>query len=154
MRSKRRRSTVGAQLAGGVLTVTVPAWMAQGEADTWAETMSRRFARQLTTERIDLDKRAARLARRHDLPRPQSIRWADDMRTRWGSCTPGTGAVRISSRVAAFPDWVVDYVIVHELAHIAVADHSPRFWALVARFPPTERARGYLIAKSGDAETD
>ncbi len=154
MRSKRRRRTVGAQLAGGVLTVTVPAWMAKAEADEWAQTMSKRFSRQLSTERIDLDKRAASLARSHDLPHPKSIRWADDMRTRWGSCTPGTGAVRISSRVAAFPDWVVDYVIVHELAHIAVADHSPRFWALVARFPRTERARGYLIAKSGDAETD
>ena len=57
-------------------------------------------------------------------------------------------------QLAAFPDWVVDYVIVHELAHLAVADHSPEFWALVSRYPRTERARGYLIAKSGEGEDD
>ena len=65
-----------------------------------------------------------------------------------------TGAVRLSTRLAAFPDWVVVYVLVHELAHLSVADHAPAFWSLVERYPLAERARGYLIAKSGDAEAD
>ncbi len=152
VRSARRRRTVGAHLLGGVLTVTVPAWMSADDTEQWVATMSRRFARRLTTDRIDLARRAEALARRHRLPRPRTIRWADDMQSRWGSCTPTTKTVRISSRVAAFPDWVVDYVIVHELAHLEVADHSPAFWALVERYPRAERARGYLIAKSGDAD--
>ena len=76
------------------------------------------------------------------------------MQSRWGSCTPADGSVRISVRLAPFPLWVLDYVLVHELAHLAVADHSPRFWALVDRYPLSERARGYLIAKSGDVEAE
>ena len=42
------------------------------------------------------------------------------------------------------PDWVLDYVLVHELAHLVVPGHGPQFWSLVDRYPRTERARGYL----------
>jgi predicted metal-dependent hydrolase len=76
------------------------------------------------------------------------------MSTRWGSCTPATRSIRISNRLAPFPSWVLDYVIVHELAHLSVPDHSRAFWTLVERFPKAERARGFLVAKSGDDEGD
>ena len=85
---------------------------------------------------------------------PETVRWVDNQSTRWGSCTPGTGRLRLSSALASYPGWVLDYVLVHELAHVVHADHSPAFWALVNRYPLTERARGYLIAKSGDAPDD
>ena len=130
----------------------VPSWMSRAEEDHWVDVMSGRFRRKMSTDRIDLADRAVTLARRHDLPRPREIRWSDQMNSRWGSCTPGTGTIRISTRIGRFPDWVIDYVIVHELAHLEVADHSPAFWRLANRFPRAERAIGYLIAKTGDVD--
>lgn len=150
VRSTRRRRTVGAELKGDELKIAIPSWMSAAEEARWVEKMSASFRRKLSSERIDLPRRAATLAQRHDLPRPVEIRWADDMRSRWGSCTPSTGSVRISTRLAPFPDWVIDYVIVHELCHLRVRGHGPGFWALVDRYPKAERAIGYLIAKSGD----
>ena len=149
-RSAKRRRTVGAQMVGDVLKIALPAWMSRAEEEHWVDVMSGRFRRKLSADRIDLGDRAVTLARRHDLPRPAEIRWSDDMLSRWGSCTPATGAIRISTRIAKFPDWVIDYVIVHELAHLEVGDHSAAFWRLAHRCPKAERAIGYLIAKSGD----
>jgi predicted metal-dependent hydrolase len=54
--------------------------------------------------------------------------------------------IRIAERASRLPDWVVDYIVVHELAHLEVAEHSAAFWELVNRYPLTERARGYLTA--------
>jgi predicted metal-dependent hydrolase len=151
-RSAKRRKTVGAQLVGGVLRIALPSWMSKAEEAHWVREMSGRFERKLSADRFQLDERAAMLARRYDLARPESIRWNDDMRSRWGSCTPSQRTIRISTRLAAFPDWVVDYVIVHELAHLHVLGHNDEFWRLVYRYPKAERAIGYLIAKSGDGD--
>jgi predicted metal-dependent hydrolase len=153
-RSARRKRSVGAVLVGDVLRITIPSWMSRAEEARWIGTMSARYQRKMSADRIELTDRAATLSRRYDLPRPREIKWADDMTARWGSCTPGSSTIRISNRLARFPDWVIDYVIVHELAHLEVAAHSPEFWRLVHRYPKAERATGYLIAKSGDVEMD
>jgi len=154
IRSARRKRTVGAQLSAGVLTVTVPSWMSSAETEMWVAKMSASFTRKMSAERIDLHARATTLARRYELPRPRDIRWADDMTSRWGSCTTTTGHIRISTRLAAFPDWVIDYVIIHELAHLEVGGHGTDFWQLAHRYPKAERAIGYLIAKATDGKTD
>jgi predicted metal-dependent hydrolase len=154
VRSTRRTRTVGARLVGSVLRVSVPSWMSVAEERRWVDDMTTRFARQVESSLIDLEERAALLARRHGLRPPKSIRWVDNMQSRWGSCTPSIGSVRLSTRLAGFPEWVRDYVIVHELAHLTYPGHTPAFWKLVDRYPKAERARGYLIAKSGDDETE
>lgn len=153
IRSARRKRTVGAQLNAGVLTVTVPSWMSGAETEMWVAKMSASFQRKMSADRIDLTVRATTLARRYELPRPRDIRWADDMVSRWGSCTTTTGHIRVSNRLAAFPDWVIDYVIVHELAHLEVSGHGADFWHLAHRYPKAERAIGYLIAKADDGDT-
>lgn len=92
-----------------------------------------------------LQRRAFELADRYlDGVRPQSVRWSARMARRYGSCTPAQGSIRISDRLAGAPAWVLDYVLVHELAHLVVPTHGAQFDALVARYPRAERARGYL----------
>ena len=152
VRSARRRKTVQARKVGGVLRVSIPASMTKADEARWVGEMVRRFERQATAEQVDLEVRAAALAERFDLPRPVSIRWVDNQRTRWGSCTIEDRTIRISSRMAGWPSWVLDYVIVHELAHLVVPNHGPAFHALVDRYPRAERARGFLIAKGMEGD--
>jgi predicted metal-dependent hydrolase len=152
IRSAKRKRTVGARLKSGVLTITVPSWMSKAEEDVWRDRFADRFRRRMDADRFDLRERADTLARRYDLPRPKEITWVDSMTARWGSCTPAHGTIRLSSHLAPFPDWVVDYVIVHELAHLSVPAHNEAFWKLVHRYPKAERAIGFLIAKSDGHE--
>lgn len=154
VRSARRRKTVAAREVDGVLRVSIPASMSAAEAAEWVSLMVGRMQRRCQAATIDLHRRAELLAERHGLRRPASIRWVDNQHARWGSCTPSIRSIRISSRLAREPGWVLDYVIVHELAHLEVDDHGPRFWSLVRRYPQAERAIGFLIARSRDTGSD
>lgn len=152
-RSAKRRRTVTAYREGERIVVLMPARFSSAEERRWVDDMvarlSRRERRQLSGSRRSdaaLAERAAELSREYLDGRavPASIRWVDNMTTRWGSCTTVDRTIRISSRLRRMPGWVVDYVIVHELTHLLVADHDADFWALVARYRRTERARGFL----------
>ena len=147
-RSARRRKTVEARLIAGTLRVAIPATMTSAEEAHWVEVMQERFARRSATDDVDLPGRAQSLASRFNLPAPSEISWSSRQATRWGSCSVNTGRVRISDRMAGFPGWVIDYVIVHELAHLLEPGHAPPFWDLVNRYPLAERARGYLLARA------
>jgi len=150
IRSARRKKTVQARLVDGVLRVMIPAAMSAAEEERWVAEMMRKLGRRTDAARIDLTERARRLAGRYGLPEPEEIVFSGRQRTRWGSCSPDQARIRISDRIATFPRWVVDYVIVHELAHLQDPSHSARFWSAVNRYPLAERARGYLLAKGGE----
>ena len=79
-----------------------------------------------------------------ELAEPADVKWVDNQHRRWGSCTPADRTIRLSSRLRSMPEYVVDYVLVHELVHLLEPGHNDRFWALVARYPRAERARGFL----------
>ena len=67
-----------------------------------------------------------------------------DQRSRWGSCGRD-GHICLNWRLLLMPDWVRDYVLVHELMHLRRMDHSPKYWRLVAAaFPRYEAARTWL----------
>ena len=68
------------------------------------------------------------------------------MQHQWGSCTFTDGSIRIAKRAAGLPDWVLDYLLMHELAHLMHSDHGPEFHEVENRYPLSERARGYLLA--------
>jgi predicted metal-dependent hydrolase len=112
-------------------------------------------------QRISLDdaslaRRATQLCRQYlgGAARPRSVRWVDNQQSRWGSCTPARGTIRISHRVGRLPEWVLDYVLIHELAHLLAPGHGRDFWALVAAYPLTERARGFLDGVAAAARLD
>ncbi len=147
VRSPRRRKTVQAREVDGVLRVSIPATMTTADEQRWVTEMVRRMERRSASNEIDLVRRAAGLARRYRLAQPATIVWSDNQEWRWGSCTPADGSIRISSRLAGEPGWVLDYVIIHELAHLSVARHNRAFWSIVERYPLTERARGFLMAR-------
>jgi len=151
-RSDRRRKTVQARVIDGVLQVAIPGHMSVAEEAHWVEVMRAKFVRGQAAAVIDLTARARGLATQYGLKEPAEVVWSERQKTLWGSCTPSAGRVRIATRVSAFPDWVLDYVLVHELAHLAVPNHSTAFWDLVDRYPLAERARGYLLAKSEAAD--
>jgi hypothetical protein len=69
-------------------------------------------------------------------------------RTRWGSCSAG-GTVSFNFRLALCPDQVIDYVIVHELLHLAEPNHSSRFWEKVAAIVPDHRSHRHWLRENG-----
>ena len=151
-RSQRRRRTVSAYRDGERVVVLIPDRFSRAEETEWVERMLARLAaREERVQRSDdeLASRAQRLTVRylHDHTRrvvPASERWVTNQNGRWGSCTPDDGTIRISHRIQEMPDWVIDYVLLHELSHLVVPSHGTDFWDLVNRFAKAERARGYL----------
>jgi predicted metal-dependent hydrolase len=158
-RSKRRRRTVSAYRDGDRVVVMIPASLSRREEAEWVETMLARLERSERRRKptdVDLLKRARGLSDRYlgGLAMPESVRWVDNQQSRWGSCTPGDRTIRLSARLQGMPSWVVDYVLVHELAHLLEAGHDDRFWAWVDRYPQAERAKGYLIGWSSASRLD
>nr|WP_221475793.1 M48 family metallopeptidase [Sphaerisporangium rubeum] len=148
-RSARRRRTVSAYRDGDKTIVLLPAGLSSTDEEQWVRRMLDRLAAKEQRRRPsddDLLERAKDLSARYlgDQATPVSVRWVDNQRHRWGSCTPDHGTIRLSTRLKGMPAWVVDYVIMHELVHLLVPSHGPRFWTLVERYPKAERARGFL----------
>lgn len=154
VRSARRKKTISAKLLNWyTLEVRAPADISEGELQRAIDDLVRRMQakrgrmRRFSSDE-ELQRRAVRLNRALFDGQLQwrSIRFVTNQQQRFGSCTPARGTIRISHRLAGAPDFVLDYVIVHELAHLLEPNHSARFWELVYRFERTERARGYLMA--------
>ena len=162
VRSDRRRRTISARLVenGTVLEVLAPLAATDTELAPIIENLKQRVMRHAerrdTADDTVLARRAAELNRQYfdGKLRWNEIRYVTNRQRRYGSCTPATAVIRISHRVATMPAWVRDYIIVHELAHLREANHGPRFWKLVERYPRVERARGYLICLGLEAEGD
>lgn len=158
-RSKRRRRTVSAYREGDRIVVLVPATLTRAEEAEWVDTMVARIERSEARRRPsdgDLMERALALSDRYlgGIAVPESVRWVDNQSSRWGSCTPGDRTIRLSARLQGMPTWVIDYVLVHELAHLIETHHNESFWAWVDRYPQAERAKGYLMGWSAAAKLD
>lgn len=129
--------------------VLIPARMSAAEEKRWVTVMLDKLAAQESRRRLgddELGARAAQLSAQYLGGRaaPRTVRWVTNQNSRWGSCTPAEGSIRLSHRLQGMPEYVIDYVLLHELAHLLVPGHGPGFWRLLESYPRTERARGYL----------
>ena len=159
-RSAKRRRTVSARREGDTVVILLPARLSKAEEAQWVAKMLAKLARSETRNSNGVSKSDSQLEQRaaqlsllwlDGSAQPSVVRWVPAMRTRWASCSPADASIRISDRLRESPDWVLDYVLVHELAHLLESGHTPKFWALVRRYPRTERAIGYLQGVSAAA---
>ena len=148
-RSSRRRRTVRAYREGDKTIVLMPAHLSKAEEDRHVRSLVERLDRREKRVRPSNDElmtRANALSRSwlDGRAEPLTVRWVSNQNTRWGSCTSVDRSIRLSDRLKGMPEWVVDYVLLHELAHLIEANHSKRFWSLGEAYPQTERAKAFL----------
>ena len=148
-RSNRRRRTVSAYREGERTVVLVPARLSRAQEQELVDEMVARLAARdarLRPSDDELAARAQRLSAEYldGRARPRSVRWASNQQRRWGSCTIEDATIRLSTRLRGMPAYVVDYVLLHELAHLLQPGHDARFWALLEPYPELDRAKGYL----------
>lgn len=156
-RSARRRRTVAAFWEDGNAVVAIPAHFTKAQENEWVRRMLDKLKRQgerggqraggrKPASDAALAGHAAELSAKYlgGRARPTSVRWVGNQRSRWGSATPADGTIRLSDKLQAMPQWVIDYVLLHELAHLLVAGHNAAFWRLLEAYPETQRAKAFL----------
>ena len=155
-RSARRTRTVAAFWENGTAVVAIPARFTAAQESEWVHRMleklhrqgerrSHKGSKQLATDAA-LAVHAADLSASYFGGRavPTSVRWVSNQNSRWGSATPSEGSIRLSDKLRPMPQWVIDYVLLHELAHLLVAGHNAAFWQLLEAYPDTMRAKAFL----------
>lgn len=152
-RSARRRSTITARVEADRIVLLLPAHLSARDEQRWVDKMVARLdAKRARPARSDdeLARRAELIARKYlnapaGIPlRPNSVRWVTNMNKRWASCSTDSGEIRVSHRLQEMPDYVLEYVLAHELVHLVEPGHNRRFRQLLAAYPLAERAEGFL----------
>jgi Protein of unknown function DUF45 len=137
--STRRKKTGNAHWSGSRIVVQIPARVRGRDRREFVDEL----VQKLLTQRPQnaggdgaLEERARTLAELYnDGVMPSSVRWVNNQQARWASCSPGSREIRVSSRLRQCPEWVIDAVLVHELAHLQEADHSTLFYEIADRHP-------------------
>ena len=155
-RSARRTRTVAAFWENGTAVVAIPARFTAAQEKEWVQRMLAKLHRQGERRAASGRKRpasdaalaahAVRLSERYLSGKavPASVRWVSNQNSRWGSATPADGTIRLSDKLRPMPQWVIDYVLLHELAHLLVASQNAPFWKLLAAYPETALAKAFL----------
>lgn len=149
--STRRTKTISASFRDGMIQLAVPATMPDEHIVTSARGLVAKIKqRQQLAQRTPTDdalhQRALHLARvwLGGQVEPNSVVWSDRQTTLWGSCTPTTKNIRISSMLKGMPQWVIDGVLVHELAHLKYSGHGHDFQQFAAQYPKLPEADAFL----------
>jgi predicted metal-dependent hydrolase len=147
--SARRKKTSEARWVGDRIVVSLPAHLdtesRQKTIDWLVDRLLTRHGSRTAMSDDELRSRAIALSDRYLVgARPVSVRWVTNQTARWGSCSWYSGEIRVSHRLRAVPDWVLDSVLVHELAHLTYPDHSPAFHRLASGYPRHAEAGVFL----------
>jgi len=164
--SSRRKKTGNAHWSGSRIVVQIPARIRGRERREFVDELVERLLTQRPQNAAGdaaLEERARVLAGLYNNDvQPKSVRWVNNQQARWASCSPGSREIRVSSRLRQCPEWVIDAVLVHELAHLQEADHSPRFYEIANRHVRQDDSElfldGYALGlglriEAGDVDT-
>jgi len=152
-RSKRRKKTVSARLDGDVMYVYAPVDTPEKELHKIIKNFKKRFTRRNLKRELNEEQNLSEVFGRLNKKyfngkiKIKSIEYVTNQQKKYGSCDYRKKTIRLSHYIAQMPDWVRNYVIIHEMAHILEPNHSKAFWDIVYRYKLAERARGFLIAK-------
>lgn len=153
IRSNKRIRTISARLKNGVMYVNAPANTPEKDLQKVIEKFKNSFARKAKRRELNSTQSLKDISEKLNSEyfkgklNITSIEYSTNQNSRFGCCNVKTGMILISHRLAQMPNWVRDYVIVHELAHLIVPNHSKAFHELMTRYKLSERAKGYLMAK-------
>jgi len=149
IRKERRRRSITAFRQGGVIEIHIPAKMSRrDEIEMIPEMIAMVLRREARSRKTDSQLMQIGLALMVKyLPeyeiRPASINWRN-MSERWGSCTTLDRTIRISDRLIGAPEFVLDYIIFHELIHLIISGHDQDFYQLLNRFADQGKAEAFL----------
>lgn len=154
-RTKRRKSGIAAFWENGQAVLAAPATLSIEDEDFWIPHMVGRLEskagqrgrnKRVPASDAALMERSQQLGREYlgGRAEPASVRWVTNQNSRWGSCTHSQKTIRISHQVRGMPEWVLDYVLLHELAHLIHPNHSAAFWAELDGYKAQERAKAFL----------
>lgn len=151
IRSKKRKKTVQAKIVDNTLRIYLPAGMSKKEESKWIQKMKSQIRRKQRKHQLNstdtLQKRAALINDQYfNGELDFSIQFVTNQTTKHGSCTPSSKRIRIADAIADYPQYVQDYLIMHELTHLIYPNHSKAFWKKVNEYPYVERAKGFLHA--------
>jgi predicted metal-dependent hydrolase len=153
IRSKKRWRTASARLVNGSLVIRAPAVLSQARLERIVAGFISKFEKKRLLAELekkqDLSIIAAKLNEKYfgNTLKINSIEYVSDQNSLFGCCNYHSSNIRISHRIGLMPDWVRDYCLVHEMAHLIEPNHSKSFWDIVSRYKLAERARGFLLAK-------
>ncbi len=158
IRSRRRKRTIGARLIKDELLVSAPLAISQERLDKIIADFKIKFARKKLKEELDQKQNLIDIARKlnekyfQNKLKINSLEYVTSQNSKFGCCNHRDANIRISHKVGLMPEWVRDYVIIHEMAHLIEPNHSSAFWDIVGRYKLAERARGYLMAVGMELE--
>ncbi len=152
-RSKKRKKTISARLDGDTMYIYAPVDIQEKELHKIINNFKKRFSRRNLKRELNKEQNLRdmfnKLNKKYfdEQIKVKSIEYVTNQKSKYGCCNYKKKTIRISHYLSQMPDWVRDYIIIHEMAHILEPNHSKAFWDIVYRYKLAERARGFLIAK-------